>query len=152
VALVDPERLAEKAKTDQAKFRNPDWTARGERRATVGLETLQTLWFNTGTLCNITCRNCYIESSPSNDRLVYLTADEVRAFLDEIAQDDLGTVGIGFTRGAPANKPRISPRPRPAPAPGVQGYLAGHAPPPPPPPPPMTSAKSQPESAVPAAY
>ncbi|WP_072390058.1 radical SAM protein [Hyphomicrobium sp. CS1BSMeth3] len=109
VALVDPERLAEKAKTDQAKFQNPDWTARGERRATVGLETLQTLWFNTGTLCNITCRNCYIESSPSNDRLVYLTADEVRAFLDEIAQDDLGTVEIGFTGGEPFMNPDIIP-------------------------------------------
>ena len=40
-------------------------------------KALETLWFNTGTLCNLTCRNCYIESSPRNDRLVYLTAAEV---------------------------------------------------------------------------
>ena len=46
------------------KFRDPDITARGERRASVALGALDTLWFNTGTLCNVTCRNCYIESSP----------------------------------------------------------------------------------------
>jgi MoaA/NifB/PqqE/SkfB family radical SAM enzyme len=44
----------------------------------------ETLWFNTGTLCNITCRNCYIESSPSNDRLVYITAREVEDYLDQL--------------------------------------------------------------------
>jgi hypothetical protein len=86
---------------DPAKFRNPLLTARGETRATVPLRALETLWFNTGTLCNLTCRNCYIESSPRNDRLAYLTRDEVRAFLDEIARDGLPTRVIGFTGGEP---------------------------------------------------
>ena len=63
---------------DPAKFRDPALTARGETRATVALRALETLWFNTGTLCNLTCRNCYIESSPRNDRLAYLTRAEVR--------------------------------------------------------------------------
>ena len=45
---------------DPAKFRDPDVTASGERRASVGLDALETLWFNTGTLCNLTCANCYI--------------------------------------------------------------------------------------------
>jgi hypothetical protein len=54
---------------DPAKFRDPAVTAKGETRATVALRALETLWFNTGTLCNLTCRNCYIESSPRNDRL-----------------------------------------------------------------------------------
>jgi sulfatase maturation enzyme AslB (radical SAM superfamily) len=89
------------------KFQNPDWTLGGDRRATVGLETLRTLWFNTGTLCNITCRNCYIESSPTNDRLVYLSAAEVRDYLDEIERDCLGTVEIGFTGGEPFMNPEI---------------------------------------------
>jgi len=66
-------------------FSNPALTAKGEPRARIALGTLKTLWFNTGTLCNITCENCYIESSPQNDRLVYLTHDEVRVFLDEIS-------------------------------------------------------------------
>ena len=71
---------------DPKKFRDPDTTAKGERRAAVGLKSLDVLWINTGTLCNLTCGNCYIESSPTNDRLVYLTAAEVAAYLDEIAR------------------------------------------------------------------
>ena len=59
---------------DPRKFQDPLVTARGERRAHVALKALETLWFNTGTLCNLTCQNCYIESSPKNDRLAYLTA------------------------------------------------------------------------------
>ena len=43
------------------KFSDPDVTAHGERRARVALAGLRTLWINTGTLCNITCRNCYID-------------------------------------------------------------------------------------------
>jgi uncharacterized Fe-S cluster-containing radical SAM superfamily protein len=86
---------------DPAKFQDALLTAKGESRAHVGLKALETLWFNTGTLCNLTCRNCYIESSPKNDRLVYLTAAEVSSYLDEIERDGLGTKLIGFTGGEP---------------------------------------------------
>jgi MoaA/NifB/PqqE/SkfB family radical SAM enzyme len=86
---------------DAAKFRDPVVTARGERRATVALKSLDTLWFNTGTLCNLTCRNCYIESSPRNDRLAYLSVAEVVGYLDEIAASGLPTRLIGFTGGEP---------------------------------------------------
>jgi uncharacterized Fe-S cluster-containing radical SAM superfamily protein len=86
---------------DPAKFRDPRLTAKGERRATVALKRLRTLWFNTGTLCNLTCRNCYIESSPKNDSLVYLSAAEVSDYLNEIERDGLGTEEIGFTGGEP---------------------------------------------------
>jgi uncharacterized Fe-S cluster-containing radical SAM superfamily protein len=86
---------------DPTKFRDPHTTAKGEPRATVGLARLRTLWINTGTLCNITCRNCYIESSPKNDALVYLTAAEVRGYLDEIARDALPVEEVGFTGGEP---------------------------------------------------
>src|SRR5580704_2098055 len=71
------------ARLDPRKFRNPLVTASGDRRAQVALKSLETLWFNTGTLCNLTCRNCYIESSPKNDRLGYLSAAEVAHYLDE---------------------------------------------------------------------
>ncbi len=90
-----------------AKFRDPDLTAKGERRAWVTLRELETLWFNTGTLCNLTCRHCYIESSPRNDRLTYLTRDEVRDYLDEIAAEGLPTRLIGFTGGEPFMNPDI---------------------------------------------
>ena len=107
MADVRAEGLVAEAPQPTRKFQDPDWTVTGDRRASVGLDQLRTLWFNTGTLCNITCRNCYIESSPTNDRLVYLSADEVRSYLDEIARDNLGTTEIGFTGGEPFMNPEI---------------------------------------------
>jgi len=92
---------------DPAKFRDPVLTTKGETRATVQLRSLETLWFNTGTLCNLTCRNCYIESSPRNNRLAYLTRAEVAAYLDEIESEDLPTRLIGFTGGEPFMNPDI---------------------------------------------
>lgn len=86
---------------DPAKFRDAAVTAGGAMRARVELRSLETLWFNTGTLCNIECLRCYIESSPSNDRLSYLGAGEVESYLDEIAELELGTHTIGFTGGEP---------------------------------------------------
>jgi hypothetical protein len=92
---------------DTRKFRDPFVTARGEMRAQVALRALETLWFNTGTLCNLTCRNCYIGSSPRNDSLAYLTRAEVRGYLDEIERDRLPTGLIGFTGGEPFMNPDI---------------------------------------------
>src|SRR6476620_6930647 len=89
------------------KFADPDRTAKGERRARVALDTLRTLWINTGSLCNIECRNCYIESSPENDRLAYIDPAEVSAFLDEIEREALPTREIGFTGGEPFMNPDI---------------------------------------------
>jgi uncharacterized Fe-S cluster-containing radical SAM superfamily protein len=84
---------------DPAKFRDPLVTAKGETRAYVDLQRLDTLWINTGTLCNLACKTCYIESSPTNDALVYLTLAEVDAYLDEA--EAMGTREIGFTGGEP---------------------------------------------------
>jgi MoaA/NifB/PqqE/SkfB family radical SAM enzyme len=89
-------------------FHDPFVTAKGERRAWVGLKALETLWFNTGTLCNLTCQHCYIESSPKNDRLAYLTAVEVAEYLDEIASGAFQTSLIGFTGGEPFMNPELS--------------------------------------------
>ncbi|MBE7210098.1 MAG: radical SAM protein, partial [Gluconacetobacter diazotrophicus] len=91
-----------------AKFRDPLRTARGEERARVELRALRTLWFNTGTLCNLACANCYIGSTPTNDALLYLSAAEVRTFLDEIARDRLPVEEIGFTGGEPFMNPEIA--------------------------------------------
>jgi uncharacterized Fe-S cluster-containing radical SAM superfamily protein len=86
---------------DARKFQDPRRTARGEARAMVALAGLATLWFNTGTLCNITCATCYIESSPRNDALVYLSAAEVAGYLDEAAAARLPLGEVGFTGGEP---------------------------------------------------
>lgn len=102
-----PSRPAEQPRLDPRKFRDPLVTAKGETRARVALRALKTLWFNTGTLCNLTCRNCYIESSPTNDRLAYLTAAEVRTYLDEIRDAGLPTEEIGFTGGEPFMNPEF---------------------------------------------
>ena len=49
---------------DPRKFNDPLLTAKGEWRAQVAPRALETLWFNSGTLCNLTCQHYYIESSP----------------------------------------------------------------------------------------
>jgi uncharacterized Fe-S cluster-containing radical SAM superfamily protein len=81
------------------KFRDARATARGEARAVVDPDRLRTLWINTGTLCNITCAHCYIESSPRNDALSYPTAAEVAPYVAQAAA--LGAEEIGFTGGEP---------------------------------------------------
>ena len=96
---VDAERLA------REKFADPLVTAKGELRASVALENLDTLWFATGTLCNLACANCYIESSPTNDALIYMSADHVSRFLDEIFERAVRE--IGFTGGEPFMNPDI---------------------------------------------
>jgi len=87
------------------KFNDPHLTATGERRAQVDLKDLETLWINTGTLCNIECANCYIFSSPTNDRLVYVTQQEAVSLFDEIKDLSLKTTQIGFTGGEPFMNP-----------------------------------------------
>jgi len=99
--------MPEAPRLDPAKFRDPLVTAKGETRAKVGIKALTTVWFNTGTLCNLTCLNCYIESSPTNDALIYLSAAEARAYLDEIVALGLPVREIGFTGGEPFMNPDI---------------------------------------------
>lgn len=89
------------------KFADPAVTATGETRASVHWRGLKTLWLNTGTLCNVQCANCYIESSPTNDALVYLTVADVLPFLDEVDVMAAGPIEIGITGGEPFLAPEI---------------------------------------------
>ena len=91
------------------KFIDPAFTLAGDVRASVDPRILTTLWINTGSLCNLTCENCYIESSPTNDRLVYITVDEVLGLIEEIEQESMGTKEIGFTGGEPFLNPDMLP-------------------------------------------
>jgi len=86
---------------DPGKFINPNVTAKGEQRAVVALTRLKTLWFNTGSLCNIACQNCYMESTPSNDALAYLSGQDVENYLREITRENLPVEEIAFTGGEP---------------------------------------------------
>jgi len=85
---------------DKVKFQDPHRTLDGKPRAVVALGHIETLWFNTGTLCNLSCSNCYIKSSPRNDRLSYLSGAEVGTVLDDL-QADWQAREIGFTGGEP---------------------------------------------------
>jgi len=89
------------------KFEDRLQTADGSARATVALSNPETLWFNTGTLCNIECASCYIASSPTNDALVYITATEVEGFLDQIEARNWPVREIGFTGGEPFMNPQM---------------------------------------------
>ncbi|OSP55437.1 radical SAM protein [Pseudoruegeria sp. SK021] len=91
-----------------AKFTDPFVTANGDDRASVALTHPETLWFNTGTLCNIECANCYIESSPSNDALVYLTPDDVNGYLDQLDAREWRVREIAFTGGEPFMNPQMN--------------------------------------------
>jgi hypothetical protein len=75
--------------------------------AQVALERLETLWFNTGTLCNLACKDCYIESSPRNDALSWLSLGAVHALLDEAAQRHPELREVAFTGGEPFMNPQI---------------------------------------------
>lgn len=87
------------------KFTDKFTTAKGETRAWVELNKLKTLWFNTGTRCNLSCGNCYIESSPTNDRLSYISAKEVQSYFSEETFHEVELVG--FTGGEPFLNPEI---------------------------------------------
>ena len=91
------------------RFQDPTLTAKGERRATVSPTGLRTLWINTGTLCNITCATCYIESSPRNDALAYISPVEVTRYLDEARALGEPLEEIGFTGGEPFMNPGLLP-------------------------------------------
>ena len=88
-------------------FLNKNFTSDGKPRAYVELKNIETLWFNTGTLCNLRCNDCYIESSPTNDKLQYINLPEVENYIEEIKENNLGTKLIGLTGGEPFMNPQI---------------------------------------------
>jgi predicted phosphodiesterase len=94
-----PSRAPEPSVTD------PQRTGSGEPHARVALDGLSALWFNTGTLCNIACIDCYIESTPRNDRLIYLSRADFDRFMDEAAMLHPELQEIGFTGGEPFMNP-----------------------------------------------
>jgi len=83
------------------KFTNKYLTANKQRRASVALNNPKTIWVNTGTLCNITCNNCYIFSSPKNDELIYFQDKFFIKYLEEIKSLNWPIEEIGFTGGEP---------------------------------------------------
>jgi AdoMet-dependent heme synthase len=66
----------------------------------VPLAHLDDLWFQvSGTLCNLTCRHCFISCSPHNHSFDMLDLGTVQRFLDESVS--LGVKEYYFTGGEP---------------------------------------------------
>jgi molybdenum cofactor biosynthesis enzyme MoaA len=66
----------------------------------VPLGHLDDLWFQvTGTLCNLTCRHCFISCSPHNHAFGFLDLETVGRYLDESVP--LGVKEYYFTGGEP---------------------------------------------------
>lgn len=105
--ITDPKKQGSQPALDPKKFQDPDVTAKGEKRARVYFKDLKTLWFFTGSLCNIECINCYIDSSPTADHFVYLTPDDMAPYLDEVEALGYGNIEIAFTGGEPYMNPHI---------------------------------------------
>ena len=99
--------MNDRQRANQGKFIDPARTASGDIRASVALTHPETLWFNTGTLCNIECANCYIESSPKNDALLYLSSAEVKDYIAQLQDRQWGVREIAFTGGEPFMNPEI---------------------------------------------
>ena len=93
----------------EEKFAKKHTTSLGHNRAFVKFTGLKTLWFNTGTLCNLSCDGCYIESSPINNKLLYLNTKDVDQYLQQIKKYNFSCDTIGFTGWEPfMNKDIIS--------------------------------------------
>lgn len=96
------------AKLKPSKFSDLKKTLDGQDRASVDFLEMKTLWLNTGTQCNLECKNCYIESSPTNDRLVYLSLMDSLPYLVALAElRPAPEVEIGFTGGEPFLNPHF---------------------------------------------
>ena len=65
------------------------------------------LWFFTGTRCNLTCTHCYVDSSPTNDSMPYLTFETFEKHLNDAVKKNFGKLDIYFTGGEPFINPDI---------------------------------------------
>ncbi len=91
------------------KFQHTTKTADGQPRGCIkpmGREGFRELWFHTGTKCNLSCPSCLEGSSPTNDRLEFLTQTDVQLYLNESRQFP-NLERICFTGGEPFLNPHF---------------------------------------------
>lgn len=74
-------------------------TSSGEPRGFIDPHRLREVWFHTGTICNLSCPDCFEHSSPGDRRLETITFDDVKLFADEAVE--LGVEQFSFTGGEP---------------------------------------------------
>lgn len=80
-------------------------TSQNEPRGYIQPQTLEELWFHTGTNCNLRCPFCLEGSKPGDNRIEFLTLDNARRFIDEALE--LGVKKFSFTGGEPFVNPEF---------------------------------------------
>lgn len=86
--------------TDQWHF-----TSQKEPRGYIQPQSLEELWFHTGTNCNLRCPFCLEGSKPGDNRIEFLTLDDSQRFIDEALF--LGVKKFSFTGGEPFVNPEF---------------------------------------------
>lgn len=76
---------------------------KGVARGKVPFLGFKELWFHTGTQCNLECIGCFEESSPTNKRLLFMTLDDMKPYVDQAVA--LGVKSFAFTGGEPFINP-----------------------------------------------
>lgn len=71
----------------------------GDANPTLALATLDTLWLQLGTHCNLSCSFCHEGAAPANHRLPALDLGQARQAMDEALA--LGVQRFAFTGGEP---------------------------------------------------
>lgn len=81
------------------------YTSQNDPRGYIQPQTLEELWFHTGTNCNLRCPFCLEGSKPGDNRIEFLTLKDVRRFIDEAL--GLGVKNFSFTGGEPFVNPEF---------------------------------------------
>ena len=85
----------------------PPYNSLAMNRPWIDIPHLDHLWFQVGgTLCNLTCRHCFISCSPKNDVFEFLSFEQVQRRLEESVP--LGVKEYYFTGGEPFLNPEMT--------------------------------------------
>ena len=85
----------------------PSWTTTpdGQPRGYIQPQSLDELWFHTGSICNLACPFCLEGSKPGDRRIEQITFEEAQPFME--AALDLGVKQFSFTGGEPFVNPNL---------------------------------------------
>lgn len=75
----------------------------GHPRGYIESHALTELWFHTGTNCNLSCPFCLEGSKPGDNRIEFITLEDVKPFIPEALE--LGVKKFSFTGGEPFVNP-----------------------------------------------
>ena len=81
------------------------YTSQNEPRGYIQPQSLDELWFHSGTNCNLRCPFCLEGSKPGDNRIEFLTLADARRFMDEALE--LGVKKFSFTGGEPFVNPEF---------------------------------------------